>query len=133
MSSLIIAGSRHICKYRAFYEFFKWMESHEIFKLPSVLISGECPTGPDQVPHLFKAASDETTQRFLRVESFEPNWEEFGNRAGPIRNRKMAERGDKLLLIWDGKSRGSRDMKKQMEKLGKPVFEIILDIPAPKK
>ena len=123
MSSLIIAGSRHICKYRAFYEFYKWMESQQIFRVPEVMITGECPTGPDQVPHLFAASESD---KYVTIESFPPNWEQFGNRAGPIRNRKMAERGDKLLLIWDGKSKGSLDMKNQMEKLRKPVIEIIL-------
>lgn len=46
--------------------------------------------------------------------------------AGPIRNRQMAEYGDALLLIWNGESRGSASMKREMEKLGKPVYEVIL-------
>lgn len=60
----------------------------------------------------------------LRV--FEADWEEHGKAAGPIRNQQMAEYGDALLLIWDGESRGSANMKHQMEKVGKPVYEMVL-------
>lgn len=46
--------------------------------------------------------------------------------AGHARNRLMAEYGDALLLIWDGKSTGSANMKRNMEILNKPVYEIVL-------
>lgn len=46
--------------------------------------------------------------------------------AGHNRNRKMAEYADALLLIWDGKSTGSANMKAEMLKTGKPVFEVII-------
>lgn len=62
---------------------------------------------------------------------FSADWEKYGKTAGPIRNREMAKYGDALLLIWDGESRGSANMKKEMEKLGKPIYEVILK--APKK
>ena len=53
-------------------------------------------------------------------------WKEHGRAAGPIRNKIMASKADALLLIWDGKSRGSANMKKEMKDLGKPVFEIVI-------
>ena len=57
---------------------------------------------------------------------FEADWDKHGRAAGPIRNKQMAEYAHALLLIWDGKSRGSANMKKQMESLGKPIYEVIL-------
>lgn len=45
--------------------------------------------------------------------------------AGHRRNQKMAEEGTHLLVIWNGKSTGSKDMKTRMKKLGKPIFEVI--------
>ncbi len=57
---------------------------------------------------------------------FEADWTTHGKAAGPIRNKQMAEYGDALLLIWDGESRGSKNMKEQMLKLGKPVYEVVL-------
>ena len=54
----------------------------------------------------------------------------FGNgkAAGHVRNKKMAEYGDALLLIWDGKSKGSANMKKEMQKLNKPIYEVTLNV-----
>jgi hypothetical protein len=60
------------------------------------------------------------------VKMFFPDWNTHGKAAGPIRNRQMAEYGDVLLLIWDGQSRGSLSMKNEMEKLGKPVYQVVL-------
>jgi hypothetical protein len=61
-----------------------------------------------------------------KVTRFLPDWKLNGTAAGPIRNLEMANYGDVLLLIWDGKSRGSASMRREMKKLGKPVFEVIL-------
>lgn len=54
------------------------------------------------------------------------DWDKYGKSAGPMRNKEMAEYADALLLIWDGESRGSKNMKSQMEKLNKPIYEMIL-------
>ena len=62
----------------------------------------------------------------LRCKVFKPDWETYGRAAGPIRNRQMAEYADALLLIWDGKSHGSRSMKMEMQTLGKPIYEVVL-------
>jgi hypothetical protein len=60
------------------------------------------------------------------VKRFPANWEKFGKPAGHIRNKEMAKYADALLLIWDGESKGSFNMKQNMEKLGKPIYEVIL-------
>jgi hypothetical protein len=52
--------------------------------------------------------------------------QKFGKRAGLLRNEQMAEYADALLLIWDGESRGSKNMLFNMKKLGKQVFEVKL-------
>ena len=57
---------------------------------------------------------------------FKADWETHGKAAGPIRNKQMAEYSDVLLLIWDGKSKGSSNMRKTMLSLNKPVYEIII-------
>ena len=38
------------------------------------------------------------------------SWERDGKKAGPLRNQEMAEYGDVLVAVWDGKSPGTRDM-----------------------
>ena len=62
----------------------------------------------------------------ISLKVFEADWEQYGKSAGPIRNGEMAEYADALLLIWDGESRGSANMKEQMQRRNKPVFELIL-------
>ncbi len=62
----------------------------------------------------------------LKLHKFPADWEKFGKAAGIIRNHQMAEFADAALVIWDGKSRGSMNMKATMKKLGKPVCEVII-------
>jgi hypothetical protein len=38
------------------------------------------------------------------------DWSTHGRSAGPIRNRKMAGMADALIAVWDGKSRGTKNM-----------------------
>ncbi len=64
--------------------------------------------------------------RSIPIIRFKPNWDEFDKAAGPLRNAAMAEYSDALLLIWDGKSRGSFSMYNEMRKTGKPIYEVIL-------
>jgi hypothetical protein len=65
-------------------------------------------------------------RRCYPVKMFLADWEKHGKAAGPIRNKLMALYADELLLVWDGVSRGSANMKKEMLALKKPVYECIL-------
>lgn len=62
----------------------------------------------------------------IPLKVFMADWDAHGKAAGPMRNRLMAEYGDMLLLIWDGESRGSLNMKTQAFVKQMPVFELIL-------
>ncbi len=62
----------------------------------------------------------------IKIRRFRAKFKTLGRPAGPIRNKEMAIYADELLLIWDGKSKGSHSMRHEMYKLGKPVHEIIL-------
>src|SRR5579864_1684477 len=89
---------------------------------PSVIIQGEA-NGIDQ------CASDYANWRGLSNHGYPPEYDKFpGNpKFAPIyRNQRMAKDGDALLLIWDGESRGSRNMKEEMQKLNKPVYEVVI-------
>lgn len=65
--------------------------------------------------------------RGIPVIPFKPDWDTHGRAAGPIRNRLMAEYADALILIWDGKSKGSSSMKREAVRAGIPIFERIVD------
>lgn len=66
------------------------------------------------------------TVNSLKLTKFPADWDKFGKAAGHIRNKQMAEEADALLLIWDGESKGSANMKKEMLFKNKPVYEVIL-------
>jgi hypothetical protein len=62
----------------------------------------------------------------LPVKWFHAEWEKHGTAAGPIRNRQMAEYAEALILVWDGKSRGSASMKREATKRGLKVSEFLV-------
>lgn len=61
----------------------------------------------------------------IPVRRFIPDWSK-GKVAGHIRNGEMAAYADALILIWDGSSRGSANMKKQAEQKGLQIFQYIV-------
>lgn len=61
---------------------------------------------------------------------FPAQWKKHGPAAGPIRNRKMAEYVGKegcLVLVWDGKSRGSSDMLITAKELGLNIYQKVIN------
>lgn len=120
---LIIAGKRDLYVSNRFitecYDLHFPQEEYEYY--PDEIISGKAD-GID-------TCGENWAKSFvspIKIKEFPADWDKHGKAAGPIRNKEMAEYGDVLLLIWDGKSKGSKNMKQEMEKLNKPVYEVIL-------
>jgi len=65
----------------------------------------------------------------IPVQPFPAQWLRFNKRAGPKRNQEMAEftakRKGILILIWNGSSRGSADMKSHAQRYGIKIYEYI--------
>lgn len=117
---LIIAGSRQIDETEAFKEIADILaRSNSPIAGVTEIVSGTA-AGPDRAGEAFGKANN------IPVKRFPADWNNLGKRAGPIRNREMALYADKLFLIWDGKSKGSLNMRSTMLALGKPVVEVIL-------
>lgn len=66
----------------------------------------------------------------IPVRYFDAEWTKYGRKAGPIRNRQMAEYADALLAIWDGKSRGTKNMIEEARKRNLKVYVYVFPIPA---
>lgn len=88
--------------------------------LISVVLSGTAP-GADQEGERW------AEERKLLVERYPADWKTFGKRAGPLRNKQMAENADGLVAIWDGQSRGTLNMIDLARKRGLRVFVYRID------
>ena len=114
---LVIAGSRHL---RVDGEFIHLtLQSLGIREEIEDVISGGSP-GVDWAAEEFAIDFLDKEAKVLQAEWIN------GVQAGHARNKKMAEVGDALLLIWDGRSSGSANMKTEMLKLRKPIYEVII-------
>lgn len=61
-------------------------------------------------------------RREISVQFFPADWERYGRAAGPIRNKQMADNAEALIAIWDGKSRGTKNMIEIAKDLHLQVF-----------
>lgn len=63
----------------------------------------------------------------LPVKRFPADWCRYGKRAGPIRNREMADYADALVAVWDGRKGGTSDMIDAANERGLQVYVKRLD------
>lgn len=119
---LIIAGSRTITKLSV-EGLIEFIYLHDIVNNDTwkdlEIVSG-CAAGIDTT------AIDLAVFHEMKLSKFPADWDNKGRGAGHIRNAEMGKYADALLLIWDGQSKGSASMKAIMEKLNKPVYEVII-------
>jgi hypothetical protein len=54
--------------------------------------------------------------------NFPAYYDLYGKPAGAIRNDKIVEWADAMVAVWDGRSDGTRELIRAMNKAGKPVF-----------
>jgi hypothetical protein len=106
----IIAGGRTITDYSLVLSAIGESE----FEITEV-VSGMAP-GVDTL------AIQYSRQHNLPLKEFHADWNQYRRAAGPIRNREMAEYGEALIAIWDGESRGTKNMIEEATKRGLKVY-----------
>lgn len=73
-------------------------------------------------------------RRRWHVTIFRADWEGEGKAAGPLRNRRMATyaarcpAGGGLVALWDGKSKGTKNMIAEAKRAGLRVFVWRVDL-----
>ena len=82
--------------------------------VPTVVLCGDAPG----IDRLGAKWAEETG---IPVEHHPADWALHGQRAGPLRNARMAHLCDAVVAIWDGSSPGTRDMVARSAKLGRRV------------
>lgn len=56
------------------------------------------------------------SRNHLTVQAFQADWTK-GRGAGPARNREMARASQALIALWDGKSKGTKNMIDEARKV----------------
>jgi len=93
---VIIAGCRHI------EDFDLVLGMAECFPITEVVSGGA--KGVDYLGEVYASSCG------IPLKKFSADWNKHGKAAGPIRNGEMAEYADALIAIWDGRSKGTKDM-----------------------
>ncbi len=113
----IIAGSRTITDYYIVQDAIQ----QSGFEITEV-VSGGC-RGAD----LF--GEEWAQENGIPIKRFPANWEKYGKAAGPIRNSQLVNYVNKeggLILIWDGKSKGSQDVLDKAIVWKLKIYEYII-------
>jgi len=117
---VIIAGSRFLVNEEAWFE--RLDEFQEKLQRIAHIEITEVVCGMQRGADLIGKAWAESKN--IPVKDFPADWDTYIKAAGPIRNKQMADYADEAIVIWDGESRGSKNMIETMKKLGKPVYEV---------
>ncbi|MBO5231326.1 MAG: hypothetical protein J6B88_01765 [Clostridia bacterium] len=72
-------------------------------------------------PRWIQLSSAYAHKNNYKIEKDSAEWKKYGKKAGPIRNRKMAEICDYVICFWDFKSKGTRSMIEFAKEFGKPI------------
>ncbi len=110
---IAVVGSRHLGM-----ECYPLIEKH-IPKGCSEIISGGA-VGIDTVSEKYAKDND------LKLTLFNPDYGKFDRSAPIIRNAEIVAAADFVLIIWDGKSRGSLNVIMTCMDINKP-FQVVIN------
>src|SRR5699024_491893 len=115
---VVIFGSRDFDDYEYFAEKLEDIFYERDLKNIKVEIVEGGARGADRLARNF--AHDNDTE----YTTFPADWDKHGRSAGHIRNAEMAGYCDWGIGFWDGESKGTEGMIKQMKRLDKEVIVI---------
>lgn len=122
ITRVIIAGSRQYTNYDTVLHAMTELAGN-IPKNNLEIVSGHA-SGVDSLGEMF------ARRNHIRLKLFPADWNKYGKKAGPLRNREMAEYASRckgiLLLIWDGTSRGSASMKREALAKNLTIKEVFI-------
>lgn len=137
---ILVAGSRGYEDYEQFSDFmFHYVKVITLTTNPNeepVFITGKARSGADD---MIIRWCKENGYRWCE---YPADWEKHGKAAGMIRNRQMGLVATHLIVFWDGRSKGTRNMlefaglrfdsngcRKHKAKLRMPVYLVLINIP----
>lgn len=72
-------------------------------------------------------AAEYAKENGIKLTAFLPQYERYGHAAPIIRNKEIVDYADKVIVFWNGKSKGSLSVIKYAEKTGKPCEVIFCE------
>lgn len=109
---LVVAGSRNFTDYTVLKQHLQNYLNKYGHSL--IIVSGNAK-GADLLGERYARENQ------LRCEVYRANWSLYGNAAGPIRNKKMSEICDEVIVFWDEVSRGTSSMISCTKNLNKQI------------
>lgn len=116
----IIAGGRDFKDYNLLKKQVDYYRLHKN-EITEVVSGGAA--GADSLGEMYAIENN------ISIKVFNADWNKHGRAAGPMRNKQMADYADVLIAVWDGQSKGTKNMIDQMNKLNKPVFIVWIGEP----
>ncbi len=111
---IVVAGCRNYNNYSEAAEYIDFCIKNIKKEFTLVFLSGGCK-GADLLGEIYAKKNN------YKIEKYSAEWKKYGKKAGPIRNRKMAEMCDYVICFWDFKSKGTRSMIEFAKEFGKPI------------
>ena len=112
---IVIGGSRHFQDYNIFCRLLDHCLETELNGCNITILSGHC-SGVDRMAERY------AEEHGIPLAVFPAEWERYGRAAGPLRNRHMVEQCDGIIALWDGNSKGTKDLIATARKLDKPLW-----------
>ena len=80
----------------------------------------------DQIPYILEKQWRKDTDDFYPfphgLKEFPADWETWGKSAGYKRNIELGQYCDSAIIIWDGKSKGTKHMLDILDEYNKPYI-----------
>lgn len=114
IKKVVVAGCRNFNNYKIAHDFIDACIERIRNENTLIFISGGC-NGADMLGERY------AKENGFKVERYTADWETYGKKAGPIRNRQMAQISDYVICFWDGKSKGTKSMIDFAKQFNKPI------------
>ena len=75
-----------------------------------------------------RCAATYARENGLVLTEFLPEYERYGRGAPHVRNRRIVDYAQKVIVFWDGKSKGAQSVIKYAARVGKPCDVIVCQI-----
>ena len=111
---IVVAGCRDYTNYKQAKRYIDWAISNIKNEHELIFVSGGA-TGADALGERY------AKENGYELEVYPAEWQKYGPKAGPMRNKQMAEIADYVICFWDGKSRGTKSMINEAKAQNKPI------------